>query len=54
MKRFFFTFLSNFMRTGVKGACVRAGVQVCSFTVSGSDVPHSENAIKRVVQKQVS
>lgn len=38
--------------TGVKGVCVRAGVQVCGFTVSGSDWPRSENAIKRVVQKQ--
>lgn len=49
---FFWNFSFSFHGTGVKGVCVRAGVQVCGFTVSGSDWPRSENAIKRVVQKQ--
>lgn len=39
-------FRSRFRRTGVKG--------VCSFVIFGSDWRCSENAIKRVMQKQVS
>lgn len=39
-------FRFHFRSTGVKG--------VCRFTIFGSDWPCSENAIKRVMQKQVS
>lgn len=38
-------FRSRFRRTGVKG--------VCSFMIFGSDWRCSENAIKRVMQKQL-